>query len=325
MENSALRVLTLVLCALCSGLAVGNDSLQQAISLYEQGALDEAQAKFVSMQNADPGIADNYYYLGRIQQSRGEYMEAADYFEKAVELDQQQSRYYQGLGEAYGSAAQNVSFFKQMRLAGKIRDAFERSVELDGDNIEARSGLITYYVNAPGIAGGSKEKALQQAREISKRNTFRGHLAMAAVYQSQGDDKATEREYRAAIKHSPDEMSAYLALGIFMTGKERFDEAMEVYETALKSNPGDMGITYQLGRTASISGDYPERGEAAFTRYLEHTPLPDEPGLDWANYRLGLIYQNQGKTKQAKYYYEQALTLNANHPEAKKALKKVSR
>jgi len=320
-----LRLVTLVMITLCSGLAVGNDDMQQAVSLYEQGALNEAQAKFESMQNTDPGRADSYYYLGRIQQSRGEYMEAADYFEKAVELDQQQSRYYQGLGEAYGSAAQNVSFLKQMRLAGKIRSAFERSVELDGDNIEARSSLITYYVNAPGIAGGSEEKALQQAREISKRNTYRGHLAMAAVYQSQGDDEATEREYLAAIEESPDEMGTYMALGIFMTGKERYDEAMQVYETALKTNPGHMGITYQLGRTASISGAYPERGEAAFIRYLEYTPLPDEPGLDWANYRLGLIYQNQGMTEQAKHHYEQALALNPKHPEAKKALKKINR
>jgi tetratricopeptide (TPR) repeat protein len=306
-------------------LAVANDSLQQAVSLYEQGALDEAQAKFESLQNADPKHAETYYYLGLIQQSRGEHMEAAEYFEEAVDLDQQQSRYYQGLGEAYGSASQNVSTFKQMRLAGKIRDAFKRSVELDGDNIEARSGLIIYYVNAPAIAGGSEEKALEQAREIGKRDTFRGHLALAAVYQSQDDDQATEREYRAAIKDSPDEMRAYQALGIFLTSKERFDEAMAVYESALKANPGDMGVTYQLGRTASISGDYPERGVAAFTRYLEYTPLPDEPGLDWANYRLGLIYQDQGNVEQAKLYYQQALAINADHPEAKKALKKINR
>ena len=320
-----MRVMIWLLCALSSVLAVGNDSLQQAVSLYEQGALDEAQARFESLQNVDPQYADTYYYLGLIQQSRGDYMEAADYFEKAVDLDQQQSRYYQGLGEAYGSAAQNVSMFKQMRLAGKIRSAFERSVELDGDNIEARSGLITYYVNAPGIAGGSETKALEQAREIGKRNAFRGHLALAAVYQSQDDDQATEREYRAAIKDFPDEMSAYQALGTFMTGKERYDEAMVVYESALKANPGDMGVTYQLGRTASISGTYLESGSVALTRYLEYTPLPDEPGLDWANYRLGLIYQYQDKMEQAKYHYQQALALNANHPEAKKALKKISR
>jgi hypothetical protein len=41
----------------------------------------------------------------------------------------------------------------------------------------------------PGVAGGSEEKALQQAREIGKRNTFRGNIALAAVYRSQDDDQ----------------------------------------------------------------------------------------------------------------------------------------
>ena len=164
LEDNALRVITWLLCVLCSGLAVGNDSLQLAVSLYKQGALDEAQARFENLRNADPQQAESYYYLGLIQQSRGEYMEAADYFEKAVDLDQQQSRYYQGLGEAYGSAAQNVSMFKQMRLAGKIRNAFERSVELDGDNIEARSGLITYYVNAPRNCRWQRKEGLRASQ-----------------------------------------------------------------------------------------------------------------------------------------------------------------
>ena len=320
-----MRVGTLFLCAICFASAVANDSLEEAVSLFEQGLLGEAQASFERLQLTDPQRADTYYYLGLIQQSRGEYMQAADFFEEAVSRDVQRSKYYQGLGEAYGSAAQNVSFLKQMRLAGKIRDAFERAVELDGDNIEARSGLITYYLNAPSIAGGGDDKAMEQAREIGKRDTYRGHLSLASIYQSQQDEPAAMREYRAAIAISPDEMSAYLALGIYLTNQERFDEAMQTYDSALQKNMNDMGVIYQVGRTASISGLYLERGVAAFSRYLDYTPKPDEPGLDWANYRLGLVYQHQGKFEQARNHFQQALMLNADHPEAKKALKKLKR
>ena len=320
-----LRLGIWLISVICCGFAVADDTLDQAVSLYQQGLLDEAQVSFEGIQHAGPQRADTYYYLGLIHQSRGDYMQAADYFEKAVDRDKQQSKYYQGLGEAYGSAVQSVSVFKKMRLAGKIRDAFERAVELDGDNIEARSGLITYYVNAPGIAGGSNEKAMEQAREIARRDTYRGHLSLASIYQSQDDDTAVVREYRAAIEDSPDAMIAYLALGIYLTSQERFDEAMQIYETALQKNPDDMGITYQVGRTASISGDYQDLGITAFSRYLDYTPKPDEPGLDWANYRLGLIYQQQGKTEQAKHHYQQALVLNSDHPEAEKALKKIGR
>jgi len=42
-----------------------------------------------------------------------------------------------------------------------------------------------------------------------------------------------------------------LALGIYLTSQERFDEAMQIYETALQKSPDDMGITYQVGRKAS--------------------------------------------------------------------------
>ena len=131
-----MRIKTWLLLAFCSGLAVADQNFQQAVSLYEQGALDQAQTEFESLQNADPGCAESYYYLGLIQQSRGEFMEAAEYFETAIGLDQQQSRYYQRLGEAYGSAMRDLSFFKQMRVAGKVKSAFEQAVELDGDNVD---------------------------------------------------------------------------------------------------------------------------------------------------------------------------------------------
>ena len=320
-----MRPIILILCACFCGLAIAADDWQEAVSLYADGKLEQAQSKFEILQRANPQHADTHYYLGLIQQSRGEFMEAGEYFDQAIELDDKQSKYHLGRGQAYGSAAGDASFFKQMRLAGKIKKSFERAVELDADSIDARSGLIVYYLNAPGIAGGSEEQAELQAREIAKRNVFRGHLAMASIYQSQENDQAVEAEYAEAIKDSPDEMDAYVALGGFLTGKERFDDALKVYDSALQKQPDDMGITYQVGRTVSISGKSLERGAASFARYLEYTPAADEPGLDWANYRLGLIYEHQGKKEQAKKQYQQALTLNKDHPQAKKALKKIGR
>ncbi len=114
-----MQVSVWVFCAFFSSLAVADVTLPRAVTLYEQGELDTAESQFKGMQSADPGRADTYYYLGLIEQSRGEFLEAAELFEQAVERDQQQSTYYQALGEAYGSAIQNVSFFKQIERVGK--------------------------------------------------------------------------------------------------------------------------------------------------------------------------------------------------------------
>ena len=320
-----MRIIVILLCIGFTASALASDSLDHAISLYEQGELEDAQTALEALKNTEETAAEAHYYLGLILQSRGEFLDAAEQFEQAIERDDRQSRYFQGLGEAYGSATQDLSFFKQMRLAGKIREAFETAVELDPDNVEARAGLATYYINAPGVAGGSDEKALEQAEEIARRDPYRGHMVRAAVFQSGNDDEAAEREYRAAIEASPDRANAYQALGIFLTSKERFEEAVEVYDSALAAIPDAMGVRYQLGRTASISGQFLERGEAAFIRYLAYQPAPDEPGLDWAHYRLGLIHQHQGRTDDARTQFEQALQLNPDHEEAGKALKKLKR
>ena len=191
-----LRLITLIFCACFCAQAVADDAWQQAVSLYDDGKLEQAQKEFENLNRNDPKHAETFYYLGLVQQSRGEYLEAGKLYDQAIELDDKQSKFHLGRGQAYGSAAGNASFFKQMRLAGKIKSSFERAVELDADNVDARSGLIVYYLNAPGIAGGSEEKAEQQAIEIGKRDVFRGHLAMANIYQAQENDQAVEQYVR---------------------------------------------------------------------------------------------------------------------------------
>ena len=84
-----------------------------------------------------------------------------------------------------------------------------------------------------------------------------------------------------------------------------------------------MSVTYQVGRTASISGKFLDRGQSAFESYLEHQPGPDDPGLDWAHYRLGLIHQHRDNTDVARQQFQSALRINPDHDEAKKALKKL--
>jgi len=53
-------------------------------------------------------------------------------------------------------------------LALKVKQHFERAVELNPDNLDARADLKEYYEKAPGFLGGSVEKARQQAEEIAK-------------------------------------------------------------------------------------------------------------------------------------------------------------
>lgn len=306
-----------------SDTARTHQAVVMAIELYETGQYQEAQNAFTALREAEKGPLPAYY-LALVEQQQGDLESAAEYMEEAAEIDPLNSVYQQKLGEYYGTQAGNASVFRKMGLAKKSRASFEKAVELDGNNLDARSGLLTYYLQAPAMVGGSEEKALEQAQEIFRQDPARGHSARARVYQHQGNPEAAEREYRAAIELAPGERDPWLTLGIFLTGQERYDDALTLYRERLDAVPDDMPITYQLGRTVSISGQSLDEGRAAFERYIsEYQPAPDDPGLDWAHYRLGLIYLEMGEKEAARLEFKESLAINADHPEAGKALKKL--
>ncbi|MDH3769343.1 MAG: tetratricopeptide repeat protein, partial [Gammaproteobacteria bacterium] len=314
------------LLALCLTLAVqpALGDLAEGIALYETGNITAAQTIFADIVATQPDNAAAIYHLGVTQLAQSNLEEAVTSFEHAVKLDENVSAYHQRLGEALGSLAGDVGPLKQMRMAGRIHDAFERAVELDEENIEARFGLITYYINAPGIAGGSSKKAAVQAAAIQKLDPNQGHIAFASVYSNDGEHEKAEAAYRAAIEAAPEKSDAYLALGIMLTDQERFADAIKTYEDRLEIEPDDMAILYQLGRTASISGQFLEQGRTAFEAYTNgYIPKPGEPSVAWANYRLGLIHEHLGENDHARAAYETALALDPKHKQAKKALRRV--
>lgn len=49
-----------------------------------------------------------------------------------------------------------------------MKSAWEKAVQLDPKTVDARESLIQYYLQAPAIAGGSVDKAIEMATEIKK-------------------------------------------------------------------------------------------------------------------------------------------------------------
>ncbi len=317
----AVAVLLLAAASVAAGQQAG---LAQGVKLYEAGNVAASEAVFAELAAADPDSAEAVYHLGLTRMELGRLDPAIASFERAIELDPSQSRYHQRLGEALGSKAGQVGVLKQMGLAGRVHDAFERAVELDPKNLEARFGLITFYLNAPGIAGGSAARALEQAEAIRAENAALGYRALAQVYVQQEEHDQAEAAFRAALESAPDDRDTYFGMGIFLTGRGRHTEAMEIYDAWLEHHPGDMGITYQVGRTASIAGEFLDRGRTALTAYATgHTPTPGEPSLAWANYRLGLILEQMGEPGAARAALQKALDLDPKHKQAKKALRNL--
>jgi tetratricopeptide (TPR) repeat protein len=294
-------------------------ALREAIRLFDQRQYQEARKILEPL--ATEGGAPAAHYLGRIAMVEEALEAAASWFEKAVSLEPSSSDYHLWLGRAYGRQAMKASILRRPGLASKTRAEFEKAVELDPKNLEARMGLLQYCLRAPGFMGGGEDKALAQAVEISKFDAVQGHRAAALVHQDKDRTAEAEKELRAAAALEPNRTEPFLWLGFFLQEAKQFDKAFEPFEEVLRKEPENRSALYQVGRTAAFSGLRLQRAEECLKKYLALEPQEGAPAPAWAHYRLGLIYEKQGAKDLARAEYASAVSLDPSNEEAKKALK----
>jgi tetratricopeptide (TPR) repeat protein len=250
---------------------------------------------------------------------------AADLLEKAVTQTPSIAEAHYLLGSAYGMLAQHASIFKQPGLASKTRREFDRAVQLDPNHLEARFGLLQFYVIAPGFMGGSDDKAIRQAEEIRKRDAIMGHRAFGFIYSSQKKPDLARREYLDGVREQPNAPMAHYGLAVFyLTSERNYKAAAESFENSVKADPAFMPGWFQIGHMAALTGANLQRGEDALHKYLTYTPHIDEPPLYRAHFWLGSIYEKQGKRTEARQSYNNSLRMNPGQKDVAEALKRVS-
>jgi len=320
-----LTVLTLLLVSAFAAHSRAADSpaVEEGVRLFRLGRYEEARAALTPAATAKPPNSTAIFYLGHIALAREDGKEAAQWFETLVAMDAQSSAAHLWLGRAYGTQAQHAGKLSQIGLAKKTKAEFERAVALDASNLEARDGMISFYLGAPGIMGGSAEKAKEQAAEIQKRDPMRGTFAYARIAEDQKDPAGAERGYRSAAAAYPDSLSARYALGIYLTRAERFDEAFAVFDSVLAAHPDELTALYQIGRTGALSGKQLDRAEQALKTCLAAPPGENAPRPAGAHWRLGMVYEKQGRKDLAADEYRKSLEIDPGFTEAKKSLAKL--
>lgn len=244
-------------------------------------------------------------------------------FERAVAADDRNALYHHWLANAVGQQAQNANPVRQGFMARRIRAEWERAIELDPNLLDARDGLITFYLRAPAFMGGSPEKARAQQREIATRNVLRGHLSAANIAAFDKDTAGVERALRSAIAVAPDSVRPLISLAQRQQSWNRIPAAFATLEQALAKHPTDIALRFQIGRLAASTGQQLPRGEQvlrALTTEPDWMIENSRPSRAAVHYRLGMILEKQGKKPEAKAQYARALVLDPQLKVAKDAL-----
>ena len=197
-------------------------------------------------------------------------------------------------------------------------------MEIEPGNVDARFGILEFYIQAPGVMGGSLEKARAQATEIARQDRMRGHRASARIAEHEKRFDAAAAEYERAAGEFPDKIEPAIWSGNLWVARKDFGKAFAALETFAARNPSNMQGSYQVGRLAAITGERLDKGAEGLKRYLAYEPRQDEPSLAVAHWRLGQLLEKKGDRPAAKREYQEAVRLDGNLKDAVEALKRLS-
>jgi len=263
--------------------------------------------------------------LGRCYVGQNNYQKAIDQLKLSKQVLKEDSKYQFWLGQAYlGKLNNTQNFMEKGIIASRVREAFEKAVSLDPENLDARNSLAKYYLTAPAIAGGSTKKALEHIDYIKSRNPQMGYHTLARYYYQQKEYPKAIGQYQAYLPHAREDSAAVLyQIGFIHQIQKNYPEAFAHFGQAIQADPAHLKAYYQYARTALFSGNQIEEGIQHLQYYIEQGGTPNGPDPASANWRMGMLYEAANQPEKAKAAYDEALRLNPDHEEAKKARGKL--
>ena len=245
----------------------------------------------------EPEAAKWIFALGRIaaieaDQASGEVAkakrkDALTHLERAVAMQPGNADYQFWLGNASFERVDDVGMLSKLSLVSEGRKAFEKAIAIDPGHVASHVGLAQFYTAAPGIAGGSLEKAKAEGQALlaipGKHGEYQGHMVLAGIATQSENWSEMTKEFTAAETaegDGADPVGALRSHAWYLVNKKKDPQAaLPIVERYVKAAPADDltalfldgEVKRQLGRCAEALPRYDEvlakRAEARGSRW----------------------------------------------------------
>lgn len=214
-----------------------------------------------------------------------------------------------GVKTQYGDGAPPINFntdrMKQAQAAAAAGQATEDQTR--GMSKEEKEKLEAQMKE--------RSEAIKKNKELNDAFTAGLDALKAKNYQAAVDSltKASQMDAsQVAIWQNLGE--AYVGLASTQTGDQKnqsYDKAAEAYKKSLELKPDDAGTYNQLGNLYGMEKKLPE-AEQALTKAAQLDPTMAAK----ANFNIGAMLVNNGKSDEAAPYFEKAVQADPNYAEA---------
>lgn len=293
--------------------------LASATDALLNGNSNAAVAQLKQVLSTDPSNGHAHLLLCRAYYAQSLAAPAASECTAALRTLANDSTAQDWAGRAYGMQASSAGPIAGLRLAFKVRNAFEAAVRLNPLNGDAVNDLGEYYVDAPSIVGGGFDKAALLADRSAAELPQNAHRTRAMSAEKQKDYTTAEREFRAAtaVANKP---NAWADLGAFYSRRSQNDRAVEALHRAIALDRTHDATLVDAAMTLTELNREPRLAERALRDYLASRSKSDAAPAFRVHVTLAKLLRNQGNTADAKIELGRSLDLAADYAPARKEL-----
>ena len=135
--------------------------------------------------------------------------------------------------------------------------------------------------------------------------SYIGHKLLAEIYEKEGGQRKAVDEYIQAIDINKKDYDSYYKVANLLTDLDKKEDATKMLQNLLNKKPDYTEATVALGDLLIEQENYKE----AANIYME--ALKYDPTNYDLNYNLGIVYTMLNDFQNAKMYYEKAAELNS--------------
>jgi predicted Zn-dependent protease len=234
--------------------------------LTRQGKTEEGLELLARAADDHPDSPNVFYVLATLYQQLGkenEAREAGERFQRLTKEAEERDHRDARVKVTYKSA-------RELLTAGKVAESeggFESVLEIDPDNVEARSMLAKIAYSKGDLASAQKwiDEALEKDDAVAE-----SHYLNALFATKSGDRVRGESSARRSLELMPGSPDAWMLLGSILADSDRPAEAVDCYVKAAALEPSDPTNQLNLASAYHALGKLQEEDQA-MARYRELT------------------------------------------------------
>ena len=154
---------------------------EKAEKLFQQEKWEQSKLLFESCLKSNPNNFKTIEYLGDIAGHQKKWDDAIHQYKILKNQFPKVANYHYKFGGALGMKAKSVSKLKAIRMIDEIEKEFIMATKLDAKHIDSRWALVIFYIELPGIIGGSENKATNYSNELMNLSKVDGYLSKGYI------------------------------------------------------------------------------------------------------------------------------------------------